>query len=165
MSVQHAPEPLEVRIYRLMTARGLTFAAAESCTGGLITHRLTNVPGSSAYVLGGIVAYANEAKTKLLNVQVETLKRYGAVSEQVAREMAQGACLALGTDVALSVTGIAGPGGGTAAKPVGLTYIGLCAPGRDQVVRHLFTGDRDRNKLAAADAALQLLYDYLAATN
>jgi PncC family amidohydrolase len=164
MNERQAPEPLEVRIYRLMTAKGLTFAAAESCTGGLITHRLTNVPGSSAYVIGGIVAYANEAKVKLLDVQVETLKQYGAVSEQVARQMARGTCLALGTDVALSVTGIAGPGGGTEAKPVGLTYIGLRAPGIDQVIRHVFTGDREANKTASAEAALQLLYDYLAAT-
>jgi PncC family amidohydrolase len=164
MSTRFTPEPLEVRIHRLMTARGLTFAAAESCTGGLIMHRLTNVPGSSAYIIGGIVAYANEAKIKLLKVRIDTLEQYGAVSEQVAREMAQGACLALGTDVALSVTGIAGPGGGTAAKPVGLTYIGLRAPGRDQVVRHLFAGDRDGNKLASAEAALQLLFDYLVAT-
>jgi PncC family amidohydrolase len=162
VSKQQALKPLEARIYRLMVAKGFTFAAAESCTGGLITHRLTNIPGSSAYVVGGVVAYANEAKVKLLGVQAETLRQFGAVSEPVAREMARGACLAFGADVALSVTGIAGPGGGTEAKPVGLTYIGLRAPGLDQVVRHVFTGDRDANKTAAAEAALQLLYDYLA---
>ncbi len=152
---------LEYRIYAAMTAQKLTFAAAESCTGGLILHRLTNVPGSSDYVMGGIVVYSNEAKMKFVNVQAESLKQYGAVSEQVAREMARGARAAFGVDVAVSVTGIAGPGGATETKPVGLTYIGLSAPHADQVVRYIFTGDREANKQAASEAALQLVYDYL----
>ncbi len=152
---------LEYRIYEIMKARRLTFAAAESCTGGLILHRLTNVPGSSEYVIGGVVVYSNEAKMKFVNVTPESLQQYGAVSEPVAREMAQGARAAFQVDVAVSVTGIAGPGGATDTKPVGLTYIGLSAPNFDQVVRYVFTGDREANKQAASEAALKLIYDYL----
>ncbi len=152
---------LEYRIYAGMKAKGLTFAAAESCTGGLILHRLTNVPGSSEYVMGGVVVYSNDAKVKFVAVQIETLKQYGAVSEPVAREMARGARAAFGVDVAVSVTGIAGPGGATETKPVGLTYIGLSAPEFERVARYVFAGDREANKQAAADMALQLVYDYL----
>ena len=110
---------------------------------------------------GSVVAYANEVKMKFVNVTVASLKQYGAVSEPVAREMAQGARAAFQVDVAVSVTGIAGPGGATDTKPVGLTYIGLSTPDFDQVVRYVFTGDREANKQAASDAALQLVYDYL----
>ena len=154
-------QSLEARVGEILKARSMTVTAAESCTGGLILHRLTNIPGSSAYVLGGFVTYSNETKVKYLGVRQETLDRYGAVSEQTAAEMARGAREALNVDVALSVTGIAGPGGGTPTKPVGLTYIGLDASDFRRVVHYVWTGDRESNKAASADAALQLLLDYL----
>jgi len=162
MDSQDNPAPLEVQVGQQLTARGLTFAAAESCTGGLIMHRMTNVPGSSAYVLGGIVAYADAAKIKLLGVAPSTLATVGAVSEQSAREMVLGVCQALGADVGVSVTGIAGPGGGTPAKPVGLTFIGVATPEGVQVARYVWSGDRDQNKSSSAEAALRLLLDALA---
>lgn len=153
---------LEVRVGELLLNKNLTVCAAESCTGGLIMHRLTNVPGSSAYVLGGIVAYSNAAKQSLLRVRQGTLIAHGAVSEQTAAEMATGAREIFGATLAVSVTGIAGPGGGTPEKPVGLTYIGLAGPdGRLIVNRHLWDGDRDAVKAASADAALQLVLDVL----
>jgi PncC family amidohydrolase len=154
-------QPLEARIGGRLKARKLTFAAAESCTGGLILHRMTNIAGSSAYVLGGAVVYAYEAKVKLVAVKWETLQQFGAVSEQTALEMARGARAAFGSDIALSVTGIAGPGGGTDTKPVGLTYIGLVAPGVEQVQRFVWNGDREQNKASSAEAALHMLYAYL----
>ena len=154
-------QSLEARAGTILTARGMTVTAAESCTGGLILHRLTNIAGSSAYVLGGFVTYSNEAKAKFLGVRQETLVRYGAVSEQTAAEMARGARAAIQADVALSVTGIAGPGGGTPTKPVGLTYIGLDAEDLQRVVHFVWTGDRESNKASSADAALQLLLEYL----
>jgi nicotinamide-nucleotide amidase len=156
-------QSLEARVGKLLAAHSLTVVTAESCTGGLILHRLTNIPGSSNYVLGGFVTYSNEAKVKFAGVRPETLDQYGAVSEQTAAEMAHGARAAFGADVALSVTGIAGPGGGTDTKPIGLTYVGLSAPGADRVARYVWTGDRESNKAASADAALQLLYAYLTA--
>lgn len=142
---------------------GYTVATAESCTGGLIASRLTDIAGSSAYVLGGVVAYSNAVKTNLLNVRHGTLLAYGAVSEQTAHEMALGARALLGADLALSVTGIAGPGGGTPEKPVGLTYIGVGLPdGSVQVQRHIWEGNRIQNKEHSADAALRLLLGVLA---
>ncbi len=149
---------LEALVGEKLRAKGWTVGAAESCTGGLIMHRLTNIPGSSDYVMGGIVSYSNGIKQKLLGVREETLKAYGAVSEQTAAEMAVGAREALGVDVAVSVTGIAGPGGGSAEKPVGLTYIGLSLLGKAPIVeRHVWSGDREEVKAASATAALQLL--------
>lgn len=153
---------LEVRVGGALAARGLTVCTAESCTGGLIASRLTDVPGSSRYLQGGIVAYSNALKQQLLNVDERTLIDHGAVSEQTAGAMAQGARTLLKTDFALSVTGIAGPGGGTADKPVGLTYIGLA--GADDLLivrRHVWQGDRVSNKLASVDAALMLLLQHL----
>ena len=147
---------LEARVGAVLRARGWTVCAAESCTGGLIMHRLTNIAGSSAYVLGGVVSYSNEAKQKLVGVKEETLKAYGAVSEQTATEMVLGVRALFNTDIAVSVTGIAGPGGGTPEKPVGLTYIGLAR--RDQaaqVRRHVWRGDREAIKTASANAALE----------
>jgi nicotinamide-nucleotide amidase len=159
---------LEARIGSLLVAQGLTLATAESCTGGLVAHRITNVPGSSAYFVGGVVAYANEAKEALLGVQPATLAAHGAVSEEAAREMARGARQRLGADVAVAITGIAGPAGGTPDKPVGLTYVALSAPGVDAsaqavdlVERHVWTGGRLENKEASAEAALRLVTDYL----
>lgn len=122
--------------------KGVTLALAESCTGGLIGHLLTNVPGSSAFLNRGYVVYSNQAKMEDLGVSEATLERYGAVSEECAREMAEGARSRARTDLALAVTGIAGPGGGTDAKPVGLVYISLASAGDTIVQRHLWKGTR-----------------------
>lgn len=147
----------EIVLGEILQQRGATISTAESCTGGLIAHRLTNIAGSSAYLIGGIVAYSNQVKQQVLGVQEQTLIDYGAVSEQTAGEMARGARAFLKTDYAVSVTGIAGPGGGTGEKPVGLTYIGFAGPaGLLEVERHIWTGDREENKEASAEAALQL---------
>jgi PncC family amidohydrolase len=155
-------ERLEARVGDALRVRGWTICTAESCTGGLIAHRLTNIPGSSDYVLGGVVAYANRIKQSLLHVRQGTLIAYGAVSEQTASEMAVGARELFGADVAVSVTGIAGPGGGSAEKPVGLTYIGVAGPNDLLVVqRHIWEGDREAVKNASAEGALQLVLDAL----
>jgi PncC family amidohydrolase len=156
-------ELLEVRVGELLKALTLTVTAAESCTGGLVLHRLTNVSGSSAYVVGGVVTYSNEAKMRLLGVSQPTLEQFGAVSQQTAAEMAVGVRGLFGADIALSVTGIAGPSGGTPAKPVGLTYIGLTAADLPApwIERHVWDSDRVGNKEQSADAALRLLLRYL----
>lgn len=163
MNTMTTEKHLEELVGELLQEKHMTVVAAESCTGGLILHRLTNVPGSSAYVLGGIVTYSNEAKVKFVNVQEDTLIRYGAVSEQTALEMARGVRTAFGADIALSVTGIAGPGGSTDQKPVGLTYIALSAikPPAEYVFKHIWNHDREGNKAASAEAALTMLHDYL----
>ena len=152
---------LEERAGAALNEKGWTLALAESCTGGLIAHRITEVPGSSEYFLGGIVAYSNAVKESLLMVKDETLEAVGAVSEETAREMAEGASKAIGSDVGISVTGIAGPGGGTEEKPVGLTYIGARTPDGGWVERYVFQGDRQSIKESAADAALELLLNAL----
>ncbi len=155
-------QTLEIQIGEALRARGWTICTAESCTGGLIMHRLTNVAGSSEYVLGGIVAYANGVKQNILKVKQGTLIGNGAVSEPVAAEMVTGVRDLMKADVAVSVTGIAGPGGGTASKPVGLVYIGLAAPDGVLVVkRHVFEGDRITIKSASAEAALALVLETL----
>jgi PncC family amidohydrolase len=151
----------EETIGELLVEQGLTLATAESCTGGLVSHRITNISGSSAYFLGGFVTYSNEAKETLLGVHHETLQAHGAVSEQTAREMAQGARRQMGADLAVSVTGIAGPTGGTPEKPVGLVYIALSAPDTGVCQRYLWQGDRIANKEQSAEAALQLIVAYL----
>jgi PncC family amidohydrolase len=154
---------LEARVGAVLLGRGWTVCAAESCTGGLVMHRLTNVAGSSAYVLGGVVSYSNEAKKALLGVREETLVVYGAVSEETAAEMARGALQIFPANVAVSITGIAGPGGGTPQKPVGLTYIGLGVREGEGVTisvqRHVWSGDREAIKAASADAALRLILE------
>ncbi|MYD09274.1 MAG: CinA family protein [Chloroflexi bacterium] len=145
-----------------LAERGHRVCAAESCTGGLVLSTLTDCAGSSAYVQGGIVTYSNEAKARFLGVRPATLIEFGAVSPATAREMALGAQALFGVEYALSVTGIAGPGGGTVAKPVGLTYIGLVGPGGDlRVVRRVWDGDRVENKAASVAAALRLLLEKL----
>jgi nicotinamide-nucleotide amidase len=145
----------------LLLQKRLTICTAESCTGGLIASRLTDIAGSSAYVLGGIVAYANPIKIALLGVNSTTLDAFGAVSEPVAREMALGARRAIGADLAVSVTGIAGPGGGSAEKPVGLTFIGIAhADGRVMVERHVWSGDRLAVKWASSTRALELIAEF-----
>jgi len=152
---------LETTIGELLRMRGWRLAVAESCTGGLIGHRITNIPGSSTYYLGSIISYAYEAKVRLLGVKWDTLNAHGAVSEEVIGEMASGVRRALAADIGLAVSGIAGPTGGTADKPVGLTWIGLSTPYYNQAVRFVWDGDRLENKVSAADAALQLLVDFL----
>ncbi len=152
---------LEITVGQLLLQHHLTFATAESCTGGLIGHRLTNVPGSSEYFLGGVIAYSYDAKEHLLGVRHNTLYDYGAVSAETAQEMARGVRRALSADIGLSVTGIAGPGGGTVEKPVGLVYIALSAAHFERVERYVWNFDREGNKAASAEAALQMVYDYL----
>ena len=154
-------EDLEVRVGRLLGDKGLKLAVAESCTGGLLADRLTDVPGSSDYFLGGIVAYAYEAKVALLGVSWDTLKAHGAVSRETVLEMARGARKALAADVGISVSGIAGPGGGLPNKPVGTTWLGLSTAAGERAHLLTFAGDRRVNKEEAAAAALQLLLEYL----
>ncbi len=148
---------LEERAGVALKDKGWTLALGESCTGGLIAHRITDVPGSSDYFLGGVMAYSNPFKERLLGVSSETLQAVGAVSEETAREMAQGASKSIGSDVGISVTCIAGPGGGTDEKPVGLTYIGASTPDGEWVERHVFQGDLKSIKESAANASLELL--------
>jgi nicotinamide-nucleotide amidase len=140
-----------------LARRGWTLATAESCTGGLIAAQLTEVPGSSASFRGGAVAYSNALKESLLGVPPALLARHGAVSEEAARAMAAGARERLGADAALAVTGIAGPAGGTKVKPVGLVYIAAAVPGRTEVARRVFPGDRSQVRRRTATHALGLL--------
>lgn len=158
---ENSQEVLEELIGELLRERGWRLAVAESCTGGLIGHRLTNIPGSSTYYLGSITAYAYDAKVRLLGVSWATLETHGAVSEATVREMAEGVRQTLAADVGLSVSGIAGPGGGTPDKPVGYTWFGLNTPAGTWAKQHTAQGDRIANKREAAQFALQLLYDYL----
>lgn len=147
---------LAERLQGICLGRSLTVGTAESCTGGLVASAITDVPGSSGYFSGAIVAYADETKQALLGVPAEVLVAHGAVSAQVARAMAEGARARLGVDLAAAVTGVAGPGGGSDAKPVGLTYVAVADRSGVEVRRHQWTGDRVANKLASAAAALEL---------
>lgn len=148
---------LEQAIGRRLNERDQTLATAESCSGGLIAHRITNIAGSSRYFQGGLVTYSNEAKMALLGVRGETLEAVGAVSEAVAVEMAEGARSRLQAHWGIGVTGIAGPGGGTADKPVGLVYIAVAGPNGTTATRNQFEGDRVAVKEQTAGRALQLL--------
>ena len=150
-------EDLETIIVRLLTERKATLALAESCTGGCIANRVTNVPGASAVLLAGLVTYSNAAKQKFLGVHAETLDRHGAVSEPVAREMAEGARQQTQADYALSVTGIAGPSGGMPDKPVGTVFIGLAGPSGTVVERQFNPYDRETFKQVTTQQALELL--------
>jgi nicotinamide-nucleotide amidase len=154
-------ECIEQVLVRLLTERKQTLAIAESCTGGLVDHRITNVPGASAVLLAGMVTYSNEAKQKFLGVSADSLKEHGAVSEVVAREMAQGARESVGTDYAVSVTGIAGPSGGSEEKPVGTVFIGLA--GRDRLLaKKMFNPyDRETFKHVTSQQALDLLRRFI----
>ena len=154
---------LAERLYRTCLDRGLTVATAESCTGGLVAHAITEIAGSSSYYRGGFVTYADDVKRDQLGVGQELLAAHGAVSAQVARAMAEGARARLGADLAVAVTGIAGPGGGSAEKPVGLTYVGVADDAGVDVRRHQWTGDRTTNKRDSALAALDLLLERLGA--
>jgi len=150
-------ETLEGIVGQLLAKNRKKLAVAESCTGGGVAERITRVPGSSKYFLGGVVAYSNPLKEKLLSVSGRTLRRHGAVSAQTARAMAEGVRGLTGADFGLSVTGIAGPAGGTKTKPVGLVYVALAGPRRTQVRRFLFSGDRATVRVKASQAALDLL--------
>jgi PncC family amidohydrolase len=154
---------LAARVGRLLLNRGWMFCAAESCTGGLLLDRMTDIPGSSAYVTGGVVAYSYEAKERLLRVRHDTLEHFGAVSEETATEMVQGVQEVFDADIAISITGIAGPGGGMPHKPVGLTYIGLYVPRLDllRVDRHVWSGDRVAIKQASVREALRKMFALL----
>lgn len=153
----------EIEIGQWLSRHGRTLAVAESCTGGLLASRITDVPGASAYFLGGIIAYSNEAKVTLLGVPTEVLATKGGVSAECTRAMAAGARTRLGSDFALAVSGIAGPGGGTPAKPVGLVYVALASSTGARVEEHHFKGSRRDNRRSACEAALDLLLRQLRA--
>jgi nicotinamide-nucleotide amidase len=146
-------ESPETKIVRLLGERQKTLALAESCTGGYIAHRITNVPGASAIFTAGLVTYSNAAKQRFLGVLPETLEQHGAVSEPVAREMAEGARRAAQTDYAISVTGIAGPGGGTPEKPVGTVFIAVASPKETRAWHRFNPGERLAFKQATSDQA------------
>jgi PncC family amidohydrolase len=150
-----------IREYRAKTEKLLTIGTVESATGGRIADRMTNIPGSSDYFKGSVVAYSNETKIALLGVKKTTLEKYGAVSEQTALEMARGGRKLLDVDICLSTTGIAGPSGGTSEKLVGLFYLGLAAGETSFSQTHTFPGNREGNKRDAAEAALTTLKQYL----
>ena len=152
---------LEKEIGDLLRQKGLTLGVVESATGGLISHLITNVPGSSDYYKGSVTSYSNESKIKIIGVKEDTIKKYGAVSHQVAEEMAQGGRKTLAVDICLADTGIAGPSGATSGKPVGLFYIGLSHKAGTYSRKHLFHGDREQNKQGAAEAALGWLKEFL----
>ena len=145
----------------MLTARKATVATAESCTAGLVGKRLTETAGSSSYYMGGVQSYSNDVKHRLLGVPQDMLDKYGAVSEQVAKAMAEGAKKVIGTDYGVSTTGIAGPGGGTATKPVGLVWFGVAGPKGTVAFRNDFIGDRESIRQSAAEQALQYLQRYM----
>jgi PncC family amidohydrolase len=160
-------KPLEARVGDLLRQHGLWLATAESCTGGLIASRITDIPGSSDYFLGGVVAYANRIKIAQLGVSPKTVDEFGAVSRETVLQMALGVRERFGADLGLAVSGIAGPGGGTPEKPVGLTWIGLsaAAPGKGSgflyAWSYIWPGGRLQVKAQTAEQALRLLYEYL----
>ncbi len=147
---------LAARLQAACLAHGMRVVTVESCTGGLVGHAITTVPGSSAYYLGGLITYSNEVKQAQAGVPADVIAAHGAVSAQVAVAMAAGGRTRFGADLAVSVTGVAGPDGGSAEKPVGLTYIGVADANGTDVRRYLWTGDRGANQLDSAAAALEL---------
>lgn len=161
MEMKMSQQPLEIVIGDILRERKLTLATAESCTGGLLGNLITDVSGSSDYYLGGIIAYAYGAKENLLGVRHETLWLFGAVSRETVREMARGVRRVFAADIGVSITGIAGPGGGMPNKPVGLVWIGLCTYDGEWSKCFHWDGNRVENKVASARAALQFVYDYL----
>jgi PncC family amidohydrolase len=152
---------LAARVGKRCLAAGARIATVESCTGGLIGHLLTEVPGSSAYYVGGFVTYSDDAKRAMVGVPADVLAAHGAVSAQTALAMATGGRDRTAADIALSVTGIAGPDGGTAAKPVGLTYVAVADATGGEVRRFAWTGSREENKRSSAQAALELVLERL----
>ncbi len=162
MTHEFDPIALAAEAGRLLAARGWMLATAESCTGGLIGHWITEVPGSSVYYVGGVVAYADEAKARLLGVPTQEICAHGAVSEPVALAMAQGVRAALDAQIGVSVTGIAGPTGAVPTKPVGTVFIGVATPTVQRVERHQWPHDRSGNKVASARRALEMVIEALA---
>src|SRR5262249_25086981 len=154
--------PIEELVLEACRARKLTLATAESCTGGLVAARLTSIPGSSAVFAGAIVSYADEVKTAELGLPQDVLAARGAVSPEVAAAMAHGARVRLGVDLAVAVTGIAGPGGGTPEKPVGLVYVHAVGPGAEESAKLNWPGDRDAIRARATVAALHLVHALVA---
>ena len=152
---------LEAEIGNLLRDKGLTLGLIESATGGLLSHLITDIPGSSDYYKGSVTAYSNEVKIKVVRVREKTVRRYGAVSPQVAEEMAEKGRQILAADICLADTGIAGPGGATPGKPVGLFYLGLSHQTGTYSQKHVFQGDREQNKKSAAEVALSWLKEYL----
>jgi PncC family amidohydrolase len=144
-----------------LRARGLKLATAESCTGGLVADHITDIPGSSDYYVGGVIAYAYEAKVALLHVSWDTLRLHGAVSRETVIEMARGVRTALGADIGISVSGIAGPSGGLPEKPVGTTWVGLSARDGDWARKFVWDAERRANKESSAQVALKFVLDYL----
>jgi nicotinamide-nucleotide amidase len=152
---------LEEEVGALLRQKGLTMGVVESASGGLISHLITNVPGSSDYYKGSVTAYSNEVKVRVVGVKEETINRCGAVSAEVAEEMARGGRKILGADICLADTGIAGPAGAAPDKPVGLFFIGLSHGEKTFSRKHNFHGEREQNKKSAAEAALGWLKEYL----
>ena len=152
---------LEYAVGRMLAARKLTIACAESCTGGLLSGRLTAVPGSSAYVMGGVVSYTNEVKVSHLGVKQATLDAVGAVSQETAGEMAEGIRRGMHTDIGVGITGIAGPGGATANKPVGLVYISVAGARGTVVTHNVFQGNRQQVRWQATEKALEMVSEYV----
>ena len=152
---------IETKLGELLRMHGLKLSCAESCTGGLLSNRITNVPGSSEYFPGGVVTYSYEAKESLLGVPWDLLNSVGAVSEEVVREMARGVRRLFAADIGVSVSGIAGPSGGTVEKPVGTTWFGLVAPQGEWARHFVWEGDREQNKFSSTEAAMQFVVDYL----
>jgi nicotinamide-nucleotide amidase len=156
---------LDLRVAGLLRGSGLTLAVAESCSGGLLAKRLTDIPGSSGYFLLGVVTYANSAKEKVLNVPKELIAQHGAVSSEVALAMAAGGRILSGSDLSIATTGIAGPEGRTAEKPVGTVFIALVSPSGSEAVRYCFAGSRETIREATTEASLQLLLNYFRAAS
>lgn len=150
-----------LKISRILKQRKLTISVVESCTGGLIQKLITDIPGSSEYFLGGVVAYSNKLKEKLVGVHPETLRKYGAVGSETALELAQGIRKITGANIGVSTTGIAGPTGGTPKKPVGLIYIGLCTKTNCTVKRFVFKGKRNQIRESTALKSLELVVKLL----
>ena len=159
--MSEAMSGLEREVGNLLRQQGLTLGVVESATGGLLSHLITNVPGSSDYYRGSVTAYSNEVKIKVVGVKEDTLSRYGAVSYRVAEEMAEGGRKLLAVDICLADTGIAGPSGATPERPLGLFYIGLSHKAGTYSRRHNFYENREQNKLDAANTALGWLKEYL----
>ena len=149
------------KLFEFLKLNNLSISTAESCTGGMIAAAITNVSGASAFFGTGVVTYSNEAKMKLIGVNKETLEKYGAVSEQTAAEMAEGVLKLGESDVSVAVTGIAGPTGGTAEKPVGLVYIGVSGKYGTFVYKNIFNGNRDEVRKQTVNTAFKLVFDYL----
>ncbi len=154
-------ERLPDMVGQMLCAKGYTISCAESCTGGLLTSTLTDVPGSSAYVMGSVVSYSNDVKSRILHVAEETLAAHGAVSSETARAMAEGVRNLMQTDVGVGITGIAGPGGGSPEKPVGLVYIAVSTLGKTSVEKNVFSGVRAEIKRAAVNKALAMVQEMI----